>query len=81
MIGPGASVQEVLAELKRKGTAATRRSMARYGIVAKRAGSPYRPNSLSHDWVKMTFALSPSLSADRMRFGAPPPRLGPRLTR
>ena len=37
MIGPGASVREVLSELKRKGTAATRRSMARYGIVAKRA--------------------------------------------
>ena len=37
MISPGASVHEVLAELKRKGTAATRRSMARYGIVAKRA--------------------------------------------
>lgn len=37
MIGPGASGQDVLAELKRKGTAATRRSMARYGIVAKRA--------------------------------------------
>jgi 3-methyladenine DNA glycosylase AlkD len=37
VIGPDASMREVLAELKRKGTAATRRSMARYGIVAKRA--------------------------------------------
>ena len=37
MIGPGASGAEVLALLERKGTAATRRSMARYGIVAKRA--------------------------------------------
>jgi 3-methyladenine DNA glycosylase AlkD len=37
VIGPGASVHEVLAELQRKGTAATRRGMARYGIVAKRA--------------------------------------------
>jgi len=37
VIGPGASTQEVLAELKRKGTAATRRRMTRYGIVAKRA--------------------------------------------
>lgn len=25
------------------------------GVVAKRAGSAYRPNSLSHDWVKLTF--------------------------
>ena len=37
MIGPGASVNEVLAMLERKGTSATRRGMARYGIVAKRA--------------------------------------------
>ena len=37
MIGPGSSVQEVLAELKRKGTEVTRRSTTRYGIVAKRA--------------------------------------------
>lgn len=28
------------------------------GVVAKRAGSPYQPNSLSNDWRKMTFALS-----------------------
>lgn len=28
------------------------------GVVAKRAGSSYRPNSLSHDWQKVTFALS-----------------------
>ena len=32
------------------------------GVVAKRAGSAYRPNSLSRDWVKMTFALSAGLS-------------------
>jgi len=25
------------------------------GVVAKRAGSPYRPNSLVNDWVKKTF--------------------------
>lgn len=25
------------------------------GVVAKRAGSPYRPNSLSTDWLKTTF--------------------------
>lgn len=30
------------------------------GVVAKRASSPYRPNSLSRDWVKTTFALSPA---------------------
>lgn len=28
------------------------------GIVAKRAGSAYRPNSLNQDWQKTTFALS-----------------------
>lgn len=27
------------------------------GVVAKRAGSSYRPNSLSHDWLKTTFVL------------------------
>jgi 3-methyladenine DNA glycosylase AlkD len=37
VIGPGAPVAEVLALLDRKGTAATRRGLARYGIVAKRA--------------------------------------------
>jgi bifunctional non-homologous end joining protein LigD len=26
------------------------------GVLAKRAGSPYRPNSLSIDWMKITFA-------------------------
>lgn len=26
------------------------------GVVAKRAGSPYRPNSLSTEWLKTTFA-------------------------
>lgn len=26
------------------------------GVVAKRAGSAYRPNALAADWVKMTFA-------------------------
>ena len=31
------------------------------GVVAKRAGSTYRPNSLSHDWQKTTFALSAAL--------------------
>ena len=61
---------------------AARASAARLGfrgIVAKRAGSPYRPNSLSRDWVKNTFALSPALTAARGRLGAPPLRLGPRL--
>ena len=28
------------------------------GVVAKRAGSPYRPNSLTSDWVKTTFPSS-----------------------
>jgi bifunctional non-homologous end joining protein LigD len=30
------------------------------GVVAKRAGSAYRPNSLTADWVKLTFVLSES---------------------
>jgi 3-methyladenine DNA glycosylase AlkD len=34
---PGSTVGEILAVLERKGTAANRRGMARYGIVAKRA--------------------------------------------
>ena len=44
------------------------------GMVAKRAGSAYRPNSLSHDWVKITFALSAGLPAfsRRMAAFAPP---------
>lgn len=29
------------------------------GVVAKRAGSPYRPNSLSTEWLKTTFAPLP----------------------
>jgi 3-methyladenine DNA glycosylase AlkD len=37
MMGPGASVDEVLAVLERKGTAANRRALARYGIVAKQS--------------------------------------------
>jgi ATP-dependent DNA ligase len=37
------------------------------GVVAKRAGSAYRPNSLSPDWVKMTFALSAGRSATRSK--------------
>jgi bifunctional non-homologous end joining protein LigD len=49
------------------------------GIVAKRAGSAYRPNSLSRDWVKVTFALSPLL-AERGRIG-PPSRIRARVTR
>jgi bifunctional non-homologous end joining protein LigD len=31
------------------------------GIVAKRSGSAYRPDSLSQDWQKTTFALSATL--------------------
>lgn len=31
------------------------------GVVAKRAGSSYRPNSLSHDWLKTTFTLPATL--------------------
>ena len=37
MTGAGSTRREVLAVLERKGTAANRRGMARYGIVAKRA--------------------------------------------
>ena len=37
MRGPDTRVAEVLALLKRKGTAANRRGMARYGIVAKKS--------------------------------------------
>jgi bifunctional non-homologous end joining protein LigD len=44
------------------------------GVVAKRAGSPYRPSSLSHDWVKTTFSpLEPAEAArlsTRHPFGA-----------
>jgi len=35
------------------------------GVVAKRAGSAYRPNALTSDWVKITFALCGSFSARR----------------
>ena len=35
------------------------------GVVAKRAGSAYRPNALTSDWVKITFALSGGLFARR----------------
>ena len=37
------------------------------GIVAKRAGSPYRPNSLSNDWLKRTF---PPLAASEVTTGS-----------
>ena len=43
------------------------------GIVAKRAGSPYRPNSISPDWVKTTFALSAGSSSFSRRGLASPP--------
>jgi bifunctional non-homologous end joining protein LigD len=33
------------------------------GVVAKRAGSPYRPNSVSTDWLKMTFSTKPAADA------------------
>jgi bifunctional non-homologous end joining protein LigD len=49
------------------------------GMVAKRAGSTYRPASLSRDWVKTTFALSahsPSLPRGKLSTpaGDPPHR-------
>ncbi len=36
------------------------------GVVAKRAGSPYRPNSLSADWLKTTFAPLPPAEVARL---------------
>jgi bifunctional non-homologous end joining protein LigD len=43
------------------------------GVVAKRAGSPYQPNSLSRDWLKMTFALSAGLASfSRSALSSPP---------
>jgi bifunctional non-homologous end joining protein LigD len=39
-----------------------------HGVVAKRAGAPYRPNSSTPDWVKVTFASGrPARSARRKR--------------
>jgi bifunctional non-homologous end joining protein LigD len=35
------------------------------GVVAKRAGSAYRPNSLTTDWVKLTFPASAASDAAR----------------
>jgi bifunctional non-homologous end joining protein LigD len=43
------------------------------GVVAKRAGSVYKPASLSHDWVKMTFALSPDFRTCPRGKIPPPP--------
>lgn len=43
------------------------------GMVAKRAGSAYRPNSLSADWVKTTFALSAGLPGFSRRMAASAP--------
>ena len=37
------------------------------GIVAKRAGSPYRPNSVTNDWVKRTF---PPMAPDEATTGS-----------
>lgn len=40
------------------------------GIVAKRGGSPHRPNSLTSDWVKVTLAppAMPAITRFRTRF-------------
>jgi bifunctional non-homologous end joining protein LigD len=54
----------VLSPLIDARSAAARAASARLGfrgIVAKRAGSRYRSNVLSHDWLKTTFALSAAL--------------------
>ena len=40
------------------------------GVVAKRAGSPYHPNSLASDWVKTTFASPASDSRAGFRASA-----------
>jgi bifunctional non-homologous end joining protein LigD len=37
------------------------------GVMAKRSGSPYRPNALTSDWVKLTLATSTS-SVSRQAF-------------
>lgn len=36
------------------------------GVVAKRAGSPYRPNSLMTDWVKKSFPTAAISEAARL---------------
>jgi bifunctional non-homologous end joining protein LigD len=40
------------------------------GIVAKRAGSAYHPNSLAHDWVKLAFAPRSNARIAGRRVGA-----------
>lgn len=41
------------------------------GVVAKRAGSAYRPNSIASDWVKTTFAPLALEQLKRLGSGAP----------
>ena len=41
------------------------------GVLAKRAGSPYRPNSLATDWLKTTFAPLPAEALARLSTPAP----------
>lgn len=54
----------VLSPLIEARSEAARAAAARLGfrgVIAKRAGSAYRPNSLSHDWLKKTFVLPATL--------------------
>lgn len=47
------------------------------GVLARRAGSPYRPNSLASDWRKLTFASVPSGSPAWLAPRPPPGDHGP----